>query len=129
VSILGSADDAVKLAQPTSGGPSIHRRISDASTNAQSVKATPGQIWEIVATNSNGSVRYLKLYDKASAPTVGTDVPKCTYMLPAGGGVHLKFVRGVPFTIGIASAMTTGAADSDTAAVAANEVIIHIHYT
>jgi hypothetical protein len=39
------------------------------------VKASAGQVYSLFVSNINAAVRYLKLYNKASAPTVGTDVP------------------------------------------------------
>jgi hypothetical protein len=122
---------AANLAPVTSGGLLIHRRISDASTNAQSVKASAGQVYVIDATNTNAAPRYLKLYNLATAPTVGTSTPVMTLMIPgntAGAGRILSDAHGFAFGTGIASAITTGAADSDTGAVAANEVIFHLGY-
>lgn len=49
-------------------------------------------------------------------------------MVPGSGGANVEFAMGIPFGTGIALAITTGAADSDTGAVAANEVIAHILY-
>lgn len=46
-----------------------------ATTNAVSIKNAVGNIQSIAASNLSGSTRYLKLYRKATAPTVGTDVP------------------------------------------------------
>lgn len=115
----------------TLGGATPYKLNSAASTNATSLKASAGQIYSIMATNTNAAVRYLKLYNKASAPTVGTDTPIQVYALPGattGGGFALSIPVGMEFTTGIAFALTTGAADSDTGAVAANEIIVNITY-
>lgn len=107
------------------------RLVSAASTNATSVKASAGAVGFIYAVNLNAAVRYLKLYNKASSPTVGTDTPIATLPIPAsttGAGFMLAMPGGVAFTTGIAYATTTGAADSDTAAVAANEIFLFIGY-
>ncbi len=48
-----------------------------------SVKATPGNLLSIVATNKNAAVRYLQVHNKASAPA-GADVPVLS--LPIGAG-------------------------------------------
>lgn len=111
------------------GGATPYKLNSAASTNATSVKASAGQVYSIMATNQNAAVRYLKLYNKASAPTVGTDTPVQTYAIPgatAGAGFTLSIPVGMTFPLGIAFAITTGAADSDTGAVAANEVIVNL---
>ena len=77
----------------------------------------------------NAAIRYLKFYNKASAPTVGTDVPVITIPIPAGGAINIPFgTTGHRFATGIALAITTGAADSDTGAVAANEIKVATAY-
>lgn len=112
----------------TSGGCSIYRRISNASTNAETAKASAGQVYGIIVVNTNASARYLKLYNTSSAPTVGTTTPVITIPLPGAGGVSFSLVQGIPFATGISIAITTGAADSDTGAVAENEIIATVLY-
>ena len=104
------------------------RQLSAASTNATSLKASAGTIWWLHVTNTNASPRYLKLYNKASAPTVGTDTPQHTFVIPgnaAGAGFCLPIEGGIDFATGIAYAITTGIGDADTGAVAANDVVIN----
>ena len=115
----------------TSGGLTMHKAISAASTNATSVKGSAGQVYDLQAFNVNSAARSLKLYDKASAPTVGTDTPAKVIMIPgntAGAGVVKEWVQGLEFSSGIAYAVTTGIADSDTGAVAADEIAINLDY-
>lgn len=102
---------------------------SAASTNATSVKASAGNVYSIVAVNTNAAARYLKLYNKASAPTVGTDVPVMTIPLPPGEVVNVTAgAMGLRFSTGIAFALTTGAGDADTGAVAAGEIKVLTNY-
>lgn len=96
---------------------------SAASTNATSVKASAGQVGVIALTNSGAGWAYLKLYNKASAPTVGSDTPVHVVGLPPGGGQAQAIPAGLSFSLGIAYAITGGAANSDTTAVAANQVV------
>jgi len=127
----GAATSALQGAQTSGGlviGPGSGRSlISAATTNATSVKASAGQVYSIYAHNLNAAVRYLKLYNKASAPTVGTDTPVLTLPIPgnaAGAGFVLDTGgMGIAFATGIALALTTGVADADTGAVAANEIV------
>lgn len=122
---------AVALKPTTSGGTTPHKKISAASTNATSLKASAGQLYSIAAFNLNAAARFLKIYDKASAPTVGTDTPVLTFLLPgntAGAGFTTDFAAGIAFANGIAYALTTGIADTDTGAVAANEIVINLAY-
>lgn len=121
----------VGLTPQTAGGLSASKTISGASTNATTVKASAGQLFGWYISNLNASPRYLKLYNKASNPTVGTDVPVMTLLLPgnsAGVAGHVEMTNGIDFTTGIAFALTTGAADADTGAVAANEIIVNLFY-
>jgi len=73
----GTSWDRMKKANLTSRIPS-----SAATTNATSAKASAGEVHVILATNTTATVKYLKLYNKASAPTVGTDTPILTIALP-----------------------------------------------
>lgn len=114
----------------TANGLTISRTLSAASTNATSVKASAGQVYTIYAHNTNAAVRFLKLYNKASAPTVGTDTPVMTLPIPgntSGAGFALDTGgMGIAFGTGIALALTTGIADADTGAVAANEIVVNL---
>jgi hypothetical protein len=112
----------------TAGGLTIARTISAATTNATSVKASAGQVFGWYISNANAAARFLKLYNKASAPTVGTDTPVMTIQIPAGAAANVEFSHGIAFATGIALALTANVADADTSAVAANEIIINLLY-
>lgn len=119
------------LAPVTTGGLTISRTLSAATTNATSVKASAGQLYGWYISNINAAVRYVKLYNKASAPTVGTDTPVITLAIPGattGGGTNVDYSHGIAFATGIAFAITTGVADADTGAVAANDLIVNLFY-
>lgn len=108
------------------------QRVSTADTNAASVKAAPGIITSIIASNVNADERYLKLYDKASAPTVGTDTPKHTIIIPgnaAGGVVAIALVTPLRFELGIAMALTVEATVAGTTGVAASEIVVNLGYS
>ena len=92
-----------------------------ASTNATSVKATPGDVGKISGFNAAAAKRYLKLYNKASAPTVGTDTPVFTLTLPAGAPFNFDLGNHY-FSTGIAYALTVNGADADTTALTAADV-------
>lgn len=121
-------------AQPTNGLTPF-KLISLGSTNANVVKATPGNLYNIIVTNLNAAARYLKLYDKATAPTVGTDVPVWTILIPGtatagvGAGIVIPVDLGLGFANGIGIALTTGVATADTGAVAANEIVVNLGYS
>ena len=114
----GSTWDRVK--KPSS----ISRIVSSANTtNATSAKASAGDVFFISAYNSNAAVRYLKLYNKASAPTVGTDTPVMTIALVPSTGFVLDLPSPLHFSTGIAYALTTGSADADSTAVGAADIL------
>lgn len=115
----------------TAGGATPYKLNSAATTNATNVKGSAGQVYSIMCTNTNAAVRYLKLYNKATAPTVGTDTPVQVYAIPGattGGGFTLSIPVGMVFSLGIGFATTTGAADADTGVVAANEIIVNLTF-
>jgi hypothetical protein len=118
----------VVIVSGATGGATSYKLISAATTNATSVKASAGKLIGYYLSNANAAVRFVKFYNKASAPTVGTDTPVLSLMIPAGGAANLDSACGIDFGTGIAFATTTGAADSDTGAVAANEIIVNLWY-
>lgn len=87
------------------------------TTNATSAKATAGSLFHVNGVNTTATVTYLKFYDKATAPTVGTDVPVLTLALPALA-VFSYDMQGFVFATGIAYGLTTSAADNGTTAPA-----------
>lgn len=94
--------------------------LSVASNNATLVLGRPSIVKMIFATNTTATIYYLKFYNKATAPTCGTDVPVLTLPLPINNasppvndvGDGLLFPLGVGFCIvgGIADADNTVAA-------------------
>lgn len=103
---------------------------SAATTNPVSIKTSSGTVWSIVASNTNAAVRFLKMYNKASAPTVGTDVPVLTIPLPPGSVTTVQGgSNGLRFITGIAFAITALAADLDTTVIGASEVKVSTSFT
>lgn len=100
-----------------------------ATTNATSAKAAAGYLYGASGYNAAAAVRYLKFYNKASAPTVGTDVPVLTIALAPSAAFSFNF-GSLYFSTGIAYAMTTGAADADTGALTLADVVgLNVVYT
>lgn len=111
------------------GGLLISKTIAAATTNATVVKASPGHLYKLVVNNQNAAVRYLKLYNVAASPTVGTTVPVMTIALPPGILTIINFgPTGLAFGTGIAFSLNTGVADNDTGAVSANEHVVNVGY-
>jgi len=119
---------SVTLIPPT---PTPLNFISAATTNLTAVKASAGTLYSINAVNLSASPRYLKLYNKASAPVVATDVPVMTIELPANlkTPTLLNFgAYGHRFAIGIALALTGAASDTDATITAVGEVKMLLDY-
>lgn len=112
------------------GGATPYSLLSAATTNLTLIKAAPGKLTSILASNVNAAVRYLKLYNKASAaPVLAADTPILRIALPANGApVAIDLGVGLDFSLGIGLALTTGSADTDTGAVAAGELMINLGY-
>jgi hypothetical protein len=72
--------------------------------------------------------RFLKLYNKASAPTVGTDTPLMTIPIAAGGNSFAYMEDGIMFSNGLALATTNLVADSDTTALTANDLVVNLFW-
>src|SRR5690242_4134795 len=70
-----SAPAATANVATTSGGSNDFHLISAATTNATNIKASAGQVYGYDIYNNNAAVRFVKFYNKATAPTVGTDTP------------------------------------------------------
>jgi hypothetical protein len=92
------------------------------TTNATAAKASAGALSSVNGYNSSASVTYLKFYNKATAPTVGTDTPVLTLALPALS-VFSYDLGGLAFATGIGYGLTTDAADNGTTAVAAGAIL------
>lgn len=104
----------------------VSRIVSSANTtNATSAKASAGDLFAVQGYNTTASVVYLKLYNKASAPTVGTDTPVKTIPIPPNAPIPASCVwaNGFYFSTGIAYALTGAAADNDTTAVSAGAIV------
>ncbi|HEX7633120.1 MAG TPA: hypothetical protein VF401_02205 [Candidatus Saccharimonadales bacterium] len=111
------------LARSSGGLPSA-RIKSAASTNATSLKVSTAGLYGLALSNDSSSKRYIKIYNKATAPTVGTDTPVFTFLIPANGTISVPMteVAVSAFASGLGYAITGGIADSDTTAIGADEV-------
>jgi hypothetical protein len=101
-------------------------RTLDCQPTGVNIKASAGEIaWYI--TNQASSVRYVKLYDKATAPS-SSDTPLLTIGIPANSAANVLAPAGVNTANGIGIRGTTGVADNDTGAPTANDIIVNVFY-
>ncbi|WP_437740792.1 hypothetical protein WMF39_34735 [Sorangium sp. So ce1504] len=133
VSLVGSLPagtntvGAVNVKPATSGGLSIYRNVG-LSTTGQSVKSSAGQVFGWYLANWSSTDAFVKLYNTAGAPTVGTTQPALTLMVPAGQVVSTEHTNGIAFTNGIGIGASATAADNNTSAPGANTIIVNVFY-
>lgn len=119
--------DVGGVVRATSGGLSTPNRLVSAAAgnNATLVKATAGRIYKITGYNAATTLRFLKLYNKATAPVVGTDTPPDTFALLPSSDFDIDFgIIGRSFSTGIGFGLSTGAADADTGALVAGDILV-----
>lgn len=102
--------------------------VSAATTNAQSIATGARRLHSLTIYNYSGANKYVRLYDKASAPTVGTDVPSRVFVTAANIGQTISLPVGDAFALGIALAITGATGPLDATATAANDVLVVLNY-
>lgn len=113
--------------QPATTGVQNYSAVTTASTNAANIKNTAGSLSALVLSNPTATPVFVKIYDKATAPTVGTDIPKMTVPVPASSCVALNFgTLGMRLTAGIGVGATAAAVATDTGVAVAG---VQIHGT
>lgn len=107
---------------------------SAASTNEALILTGTSGLQAFYATNTGATVAFVKLYNKATAPT-SSDVPAMILPVPAAvGGVAgvctlpIGF-SGFRFALGLGIRITGAVADNDTTAVAAGQVKVILSRT
>ena len=108
------------------------RSLSVVNGAAQQIKASAGVLFAAHICNRSAGTKYVKFYNSTSA-TAGTETPFLTIPVEgnATNNVTMNLLcgpRGVYFDTGICIAATTGFADNDTGAPAANEVVVNAFY-
>lgn len=112
----------------TSGGLSYFRSI-DLDESEEDVKTSAGQVYGWFIYNNAAATTYVKFYNATAANvTVGTTTPVLTLPIPAGSAANMVFPLGIAFSTAICVAATTGVADNNTGAPAANDLVIDIFY-
>lgn len=125
--VVIASDQSTLTLQTVAANP--YTLSSAATTNATSVKGAAGSVFTVAASNVGAGGAFLKLYNLAVAPTVGTSVPVLTIPLAASGVVALDFgTLGIRFATGIAFAITNLVADADTTVIAAAQVKVMLGY-
>lgn len=131
---IAAIQTATQLIDDDQTGASGYSYLSVGTTEDEhAVKASAGRLFSITATNTNAAVRYLKCENDTAANTApGTDTPELRIAIPGattGAGFTAHFgPAGFAFSNGLTCWLVTGAADSDVAEVAANEIMVFYTY-
>jgi len=100
---------------------------SAATTNATGVKSGSAFIQNIQAHNAAVAARWLRIYNTAGTPVVGTDTPVMIIHLPASSSKEIQ-VGDVSLSLGLGIAITGAVGVLDATAVAAGDVQVAISY-
>jgi hypothetical protein len=120
----------VKAQATSAGGTSEFHLVAAGSNNATNIKASAGQIYGYEIFNASAAVRYVKLYNKSTAPAPATDnaLLKRTIGIPAGQRASFHSSTGISCSAGIGIAMVTGISDTDNTAVTASDLVVDIDW-
>lgn len=114
VNPIASASVATKLTNA--------RVKAAATTNSTLVKAAAGNVYGWQLCNTTAAAKFFKWYNKATAPTVGTDTPVMTVLIPATGCTSWESSIGIAFSLGSGYGITGAVADTDATATAIDDV-------
>lgn len=119
----------------------MHSRAATADTNLTLVAAAavvganatpvPLNIHELLICNNTAAAKFIKFYDKATAPVIAADsaLIKMRLILPASACLVCSPGSGWGnFLLGIGYVITGAVGDTDATAVAANDVMMNIRY-
>lgn len=115
--------------QAIDGAQSRHVLASAAATmNATVVKASAGKLFRVTARNAAAAIRYIKLFNKATAPDPSADAAtlmKYVIEIPASSVLNFDFgPHGLDFSTGIGYVIVTGIAEDDESAVTAADLLL-----
>lgn len=125
---LDAIQTAVQLIDDDQTGASVNYKTSAGTTEDETeIKATAGRLFSITATNTNAAARYIRCANLTAANTTpGTSTVFLGLAIPgntAGSGFTTNFgPAGIAFSTALTCWTVTGAADTDVAEVAANEI-------
>ena len=117
----------VTIQAGASGGDTVYHLVSAATTNATNIKSSAGKVTGWYIYNSNAAARKVAFHDTSGTPTAGSSV-YFSLMIPPSSGANVSFPSGIKFASGIGITTVTELADSDSTAVASNDLIINIYY-
>lgn len=119
-----AGDVGLQVRANATGAASAFNYANPVTSAGTQVKTTAGRILAVCLTNTAASVRYVKFFNVATAPTMGTTSAAYEYAIPAGSSIQATFPQGLAHATGIFIAVTTAAGlTNNTSTTVANEVI------
>jgi len=121
--------DSIKgLATFDADAVSTYHVVTAATTNAASVKASPGYLRGWSCFNASAGTIYVKLHNTAGTPTAGASV---AYVIAVPPGFPVSRTlpgRGRQFSVGIGITVVTGITDASAVAVALSDAVIELEF-
>jgi len=119
---------ASTVASTTSSATTLYSVNSLATTNAANIKASGANLYGLSVMNTSNATRYIRLYNLATAPVVGTSVPIIVVAVPATSSKEVQYTPALRFATGLAVSITSGAPVLNTGVVVAGDVQLTISY-
>ncbi len=120
-------DVSLGVRATTTNALSGFHRVATADTNAVNVKSGAGRFYGLSFYNATNAAKFVKLHNTNGTPTAGAGVVR-TFGIPANGAREVFLPHGTFFATGIGMTITGAAADNDTTALAAGDVVGEIWY-
>ena len=132
--ILGASSEKigeVSFTPASAIAPLYLKVVSATGTNDTLVQAGVSNLAILHIVSTAATPRYFKLYNKATAPVSGTDVPLIVIALATGASnFTLPALVGIDFSLGLSFAITLGVSDTDsTPFTVVGEVVAMLSYT
>lgn len=130
--VAGAANiGSVVPAAGVGSGSAVARAVLAASNNSTNVKGSAATVYGLQASNDDTVPYYVKLYNKATAPTCGSDTPVAgPFEIPANSsGTNIMFgTPGMSFGTGLGYCVTKGITDADNTSLVANKAALTLQY-
>lgn len=104
----------------------VYRSLALTNTGV-AVTAAATRVFGWTITNSAGAIRYVKLYNKATAAT-SSDTPVMTIGIPTLQTVSFYPAGGINFPLGLSIRCVTEAADNGTTGATTGDILAHVLY-
>jgi len=118
----------IRIGAGATVGLSVYRNIDVHETGAV-VKGSAGLVYGWFVHNAAAATRWVRIYNHVDAPAGGDGADiVLSFGIPAGSSANSFSPIGIVFSAGIGVRATTGVADADVGAPAANDVVLNLYY-